>query len=142
MTRTRLVNLSKDALTISAGGTFTCAGYVASSVTTLTVSTTATLTGAVTFGTGYAGTGATMTALGALSTKGAILSDTTVIGTTAVTAGLVASGKAINLDPSGTKNVPAASNINIYTDGSDLFAVRQADGKSSKISGNTGGTWT
>ena len=69
-----------DSITIEPTGTVDLTGNVASvgtltAGTSLLVNTTSVLTGAVTFGNGYAGTGATMTALGALSLKGALVVD-------------------------------------------------------------------
>ena len=66
------------------------------------------------------GTKFTASAAGVVVAKGT----TNIVG--AMTVGVVASGKAIIIDPSGGKVAPGANNVQIYFDGTDIYASNNA----------------
>jgi hypothetical protein len=119
------------------GITFESGSTLTNTAGTVNVTTTALdVTGAATVGTTLGVTGDL-----AVKTNSFVVTATTgnVVSKGTFTAGLVASGKAIILDPAGSTSVPAATCIQLFTDGSDLYATRQADSKTAKL---TTGTWS
>jgi len=133
------------------GGTATINGtvnYVPASVAvtnTLTVGTTMNVAGDFSVNTTYftvAATTGNTVAVGTLNCVGNLAVNTTgftvdattgnTVANGSVTAGLPASGKAITVDPSGTTSTPLTNNMQLYTDGTDLYATK-AGGTKSKL---------
>jgi len=152
-TKTGVVFQTGTTLTINSGATLNLTGY---SVDSGTVSSLA-VTGAATVGTTCnvvgnfsvatnkfnvtAASGNTAIA-GTLGVTGNLTVATNKLVVTAasgnvVAAGTVTAGTATNpiiLSNAGARVAPASGSLQIYTDGSDLYAARNADTKTSKLS--------
>jgi hypothetical protein len=126
-TKTGITMGTGSTLTIASGATLAATGWVASTGAL----TSMTCTGAATVGTTLGVTGnltVNTDALVVTASTGVAVAKGNVI------AGLVASGKAIILSPAGARVAPGTNNIQIFTDGTDVFAARNADTKTSKMS--------
>jgi hypothetical protein len=141
-------NSGSSLLITSGGGTATINGtvkYVPASVavtTTLTVGTTMDVAGNFSVNTTYftvaATTGntavaGTLNCVGnlAVNTTGLTVDATTgnTVASGTITTGLPASGKAITVDPNGATSTPLTNNVQLYTDGTNLYATK-SDGQS------------